>query len=97
MALHVTRLSLGALIVTLGSICSAQAQQAEPSVYPANKVLARALDIETGRRAANPHEARVSSGIMYSVQCSVFGFSRTNSRPGRTPAHTSPFLSRTTS
>src|SRR3984893_16730597 len=67
MALHVTRLSLGALIVALGCVCSAQAQQAEPLVYPANKVLARALDIETGRRVANPHEARVSSGIMYAV------------------------------
>src|SRR5258705_9327763 len=67
MALHVTRLSLGALIVTLGCVGSAQAQRAEPLVYPANKVLARALDIETGHRTANPHEARVSSGMMYSV------------------------------
>jgi hypothetical protein len=68
MALQVTRLSLtAALIATAGFVCTAQAQQVEPTVYPANKVLARALDIETGRRAASPHEARVSSGIMYSV------------------------------
>src|ERR1700737_510266 len=67
MVLHLTRLSLTGLIVTVGFVCTAQAQQSEPAVYPANKVLARALDIETGRRSANPHEARVSSGIMYSV------------------------------
>src|SRR3984893_1199475 len=68
MTLQVTRLSLAAaLIATTGFVCTAQTQQVEPTVYPANKVLARALDIETGRRAASPHEARVSSGIMYSV------------------------------
>jgi len=53
--------------VTAGFVCTAQAQQVEPTVYPANKVLARALDIETGHRTANPHEARVSSGMMYTV------------------------------
>jgi hypothetical protein len=67
MVLHVTRLLLTGLIATVGFLCAAQAQQLEPTAYPANKVLARALDIETGRRAANPHEARVSSGIMYAV------------------------------
>src|SRR5512140_2349896 len=63
MALHVIRLSLTGLIATAAFCCTAQAQQTETTVYPANKVLARALDIETGRRVANPHEARVSSGI----------------------------------
>jgi hypothetical protein len=87
MALHVTRLSLGALIVALGCVCSAQAQQAEPLVYPANKVLARALDIETGRRAANPHEARVSSGIMYSVLAASGALAqRANASLGRAAA-----------
>jgi hypothetical protein len=67
MTLHVTRLSLTGLIVTSGLVCAAQAQQPDSIVYPANKVLARALDIETGHLAASPHEARVSSGMMYAV------------------------------
>jgi len=34
-------------------------------VSPGNKILAHALDVETGRAAARPHEAHVSSGVMY--------------------------------
>jgi hypothetical protein len=65
-------------------VCASQAQQAEPTTYPANKVLARALDIETGRRSANPHEARVSSGIMYSVLAASGALSeRANASIGR--------------
>src|SRR5260370_8177473 len=83
MVLHVTRLSLTGLIATVGFLCTAQAQQLEPTAYPANKVLARALDIETGRRAANPHEARVSSGIMYAVvAASVAPTERANASMG---------------
>jgi hypothetical protein len=67
MRLHITRLSLTGLFATAGIVCGAHAQQVEPAAYPANNVLARALDIETGRRSASPHEARVSSGMMYAI------------------------------
>lgn len=63
-------LSLTGLIATVGLECTALAQQTETIVYPANKVLARALDIELGRASPRPHEARVSSGLMYPVLAS---------------------------
>ena len=52
------------LIVGTG-LLGAQAQQANQSVSPGNKILAHALAVETGREAARPHEAHVSSGVMY--------------------------------
>src|SRR5258707_14842882 len=83
MALRITRLWLTGLVAA-GLVSATQAQQTEPTVYPANKVLARALDIETGRRAASPHEARVSSGIMYSVLAASGALSqRANASVGR--------------
>ena len=44
---------------------AAEPQQANQSVSPSNKVLAHALAVETGRAAPRPHEAHVSSGVMY--------------------------------
>jgi hypothetical protein len=86
--------SIAAAILT----CSAQAQQNEPAIYPGNNVLAHALDIEMGRAAANPHQARVSSGLMYPLlaasgvisqraaaalaQPNAFGLSRRNFTEG---------------
>jgi len=67
MALLITRLSLTGLIAALGLVCAAQAQQAAPTVHPTNKVLARALDIESGRQTVRPNEPRVSSGAMYTL------------------------------
>jgi hypothetical protein len=67
MTRHLNRLSLTALIATAGFTCAAQAQQAGQSVYPGNKILAHALDVETGRQAARPHEAHLSSGSLYTV------------------------------
>src|SRR5580693_2821123 len=67
MALFITRLSLTGLIAAVGLVSAAQAQQLAPTVHPANKVLARALDIASGRQKARPNEPRVSSGAMYTL------------------------------
>jgi hypothetical protein len=67
MALFITRLSLTGLIAAVGLVCAAQAQQVAPTVHPTNKILARALEIESGRQTARPNEPRVSSGAMYAV------------------------------
>jgi hypothetical protein len=53
------------LIAGTGLLGAAQPEQANQSVSPGNKVLAHALAVETGREAARPHEAHVSSGVMY--------------------------------
>jgi len=53
------------LIAGTGLLGAAEPQQANQSVSPGNKILAHALDVETGRAAARPHEAHVSSGVMY--------------------------------
>ena len=57
-------ISLSVLIAGTG-LLGAQAQQANQSVEPGNKILAHALAVETGREAERPHEAHVSSGVMY--------------------------------
>jgi len=57
-------ISLSVLIAGTG-LLGAQAQQANQSVVPGNKILAHALAVETGREAERPHEAHVSSGVMY--------------------------------
>jgi hypothetical protein len=67
MTLNVTRLSLTGLIAAVGLVCAAQAQKVAPTVHPTNKVLARALDIESGRQRPRPNEPRVSSGAMYAL------------------------------
>ena len=70
MVLHLGKLSLTVLIAAAGVAGVAQAQQANQAVYPGNKILAHALDVETGRAAARPHEAHVSSGVMYPLMLS---------------------------
>jgi hypothetical protein len=67
MTLNVTRLSLTGLIAVFGLVFAAQAQQLAPTVHPTNKILARALDIASGRQKARPNEPRVSSGAMYTL------------------------------
>ena len=67
MTLNVTRLSLTGLIAALGLVGAAQAQQLAPTVHPTNKILARALDIASGRQKARLNEPRVSSGAMYAL------------------------------
>ena len=67
MALFITRLSLTGLVAAVGLVCAAQAQQLAPTVHPTNKILARALDIESGLQTARPNEPRVSSGVMYAL------------------------------
>ncbi|MHB8478711.1 MAG: sialidase family protein [Steroidobacteraceae bacterium] len=67
MVLNIARLSLTGLIATVALVCAAQAQQLGPSARPANKVLAHALDIESGRVAPRPNEPRLSSGAIYAA------------------------------
>ena len=67
MLLNITRLLLTGLIATAALVCAAQAQQSEPAIRPANKILAHALDIESGRVSPRPNEPRLSSGVMYSL------------------------------
>jgi hypothetical protein len=59
------------LITGAGLLGVAQAQQANQSVSPGNKILAHALAVETGRAVARPHEAHVSSGVMYPLLVST--------------------------
>jgi hypothetical protein len=61
--------SLTALIVTAGITCAVQAQQVQPAQNnsPANKILAHALDVETGRAIPRPYEPRLSSGLLYTI------------------------------
>ena len=65
MVLDVTRLSLTGLVAMVALVSGAQAQQL--ITRPANKILAHALDIESGRVAPRPNEPRLSSGAMYSL------------------------------
>jgi len=65
MVRHLSGLLFTVLIATVGLAGPAQAQQAEQTVSPANKILAHALDVETGRAPARPHEAHLSSGVLY--------------------------------
>ena len=58
-------ISVSVLIAGAGLLGAAQAQQANESVSPGNKILAHALAVETGRAVGRPHEAHVSSGVMY--------------------------------
>ena len=58
-------ISVTVLIAGAGLLGAAQAQQANQNVSPGNKILAHALAVETGRAVARPHEAHVSSGVMY--------------------------------
>src|SRR5262245_63556332 len=53
------------VLIAGNGLLGAQAQQANQNASPRNKILAHALAVETGREAARPHEARVSSGVMY--------------------------------
>jgi hypothetical protein len=64
---NITRLLLTGLIATAALVCAVQAQQSEPTIRPANKILAHALDIESGRVSPRPNEPRLSSGVMYSL------------------------------
>jgi len=61
----ITRLSLTGLVATVALVCGAQAQQL--TTRPANKILAHALDIESGRVTPRPNEPRLSSGAMYAL------------------------------
>src|SRR6266850_1877306 len=65
MLLDITRLSLTGLAATVALMCGAQAQQL--TTRPANKILAHALDIESGRVTPRPNEPRLSSGAMYTL------------------------------
>jgi hypothetical protein len=58
-------IALTVLIAGTGLLGAAEPQQANQSVSPGNKILAHALAVETGRAVARPHEAHVSSGVMY--------------------------------
>ncbi len=62
MVRHRSALLSTVLIAAAGLVSIAQAQQ---TVRPTNKILARALDIETGRVSARPHEAHLSSGVLF--------------------------------
>jgi hypothetical protein len=63
---HFRKRSLALLIAAAGFALTAQAQQAaEQTVRPKNKVLAHALDVETGRATARRHEQHLSSGVMF--------------------------------
>ena len=63
---HFRKRSLALLIAAAGFAVTAQAQQtAEQTVRPQNKILAHALEVETGRAAARPHEQHLSSGVMF--------------------------------
>jgi hypothetical protein len=59
-----SRTSFGILLVGAGLAAVAVAQE-DQIVYPANKILAHAIDVETGRAPARPHEAHLSSGVLY--------------------------------
>ena len=60
---------LSALAVALGLTVpkSALGQNSNTSRRPANKILAHALDIATGRAQRQPHEQVVSSGVLYTL------------------------------
>jgi hypothetical protein len=58
-------IALTVLIAGTGLLGAAEPQQANQKVSPGNKILAHALAVETGRAVARPHEAHVSSGVMY--------------------------------
>src|SRR5258708_5911821 len=68
MVLDITRLSWAGLITTASLARAAQRQQVAPTTRPANSVLARALDIESGRVPARPSEPRLSSGGIYTAR-----------------------------
>jgi len=62
---HLRKLSLPLLIAAAGFAGAQQTQPESQTVHPGNKILAHALEVETGRAAARPHEQHVSSGVMY--------------------------------
>jgi hypothetical protein len=63
---HFRKRPLPLLIAAALVALTAQAQQpGEQTVRPKNKVFAHALDVETGRVAARPHEQHLSSGVMF--------------------------------
>ena len=64
MEMHAGRLALASWVVSTAIVGAARAQQVDPDVYPTNKVVARALAIETGLQLRGPKEARLSSGVV---------------------------------
>ncbi len=58
-------IAVSVLLAGTALLRAAEPQQSNQSVSPGNKILAHALAVETGRAAARPHEAHVSSGVMY--------------------------------
>jgi hypothetical protein len=65
MAHPLSGLSLAILIAAASFTGAARAQQADQTAHPANEILAHAVDVETGRAPARPHEAHLSSGLLY--------------------------------
>src|SRR5690348_8630912 len=70
MVRNIRGISVSVLIAGAGILGAAQAQQANEHVSPGNKILAHALAVETGRAVGRPHEAHVSSGVMYPLWAS---------------------------
>ena len=64
---HLRKLSLPLLIAAAGFAGAEPPPQESQTVQPANKILAHALDVETGRAGAvaRPHEQHLSSGVLY--------------------------------
>jgi hypothetical protein len=61
---HFSGLSVAMLIAGAGFAGTAPADENQ-TVSPANRILAHAIAVETGRAPARPHEAHLSSGVMY--------------------------------
>jgi hypothetical protein len=60
-------LSALAVAVAFSVLKSAHGQNSSAARRPANNILRRALDIETGRVPARVNEPRVSSGVVYTL------------------------------
>ena len=67
MKLHACKLVLASWAAAAAVVGTAQAQEVEQNNYPANKVLARALAIETGHQSRRANEPRLSSGALYAA------------------------------
>jgi hypothetical protein len=64
---YVNRLALASSIVAAVVVGTAQAKDEDQKIVPKNRVLARALDIETGKQAPRKGEQKLSSGALYAV------------------------------
>src|SRR5689334_15963854 len=61
---RLSRLS-AAIVITGGGLAGAAWADENQSASPANKILAHAVAVETGRASSRPHETHLSSGVMY--------------------------------